>query len=231
MDRKRRNFLRTGAAVLASAGAGACGGGGSTPEDAGASKSASPSSTPATPSVSKKAGFPLQIDFTGLCAYLPHEGAKDLFNVGFVNYNANNYNEKHTKPNEQVPKHIPALVIPKANVASATKAGTASTLIQKGVGVDGFTFRNGPWLSGKLLVFRTWRPALCSPLKGVTTAGQPAACAASGESNQRPRWYIWIGSNGGLRLASGNGPLNTTGAGALPGATAKVSILNLPTKR
>lgn len=44
-----------------------------------------------------------------------------------------------------------------------------------GFGAEGFTSRNGPWSSAKLLVFMAWMPALCSPLKGVTVAGHPAA--------------------------------------------------------
>lgn len=49
---------------------------------------------------------------------------------------------------------------------------------RQGFNAEGFTSRNGPWSSGKLLVFRIWMPALCSPLKGVIPAGHPAARAA-----------------------------------------------------
>ena len=51
----------------------------------------------------------------------------------------------------------------------------------------GLTKNNGPCKSGKLPVFRTWIPALCSPLNGVVSAGQPAFLASSDELNQRPR--------------------------------------------
>jgi hypothetical protein len=57
-----------------------------------------------------------------------------------------------------------------------------------GYGV-GLTRESGPWRSGKLLVFSTWTPALCSPLNGVTTLGLPPAFSASfGELNHRPKW-------------------------------------------
>jgi hypothetical protein len=56
-----------------------------------------------------------------------------------------------------------------------------------GYGV-GLTWESGPWRSGKLLVFSTWTPALCSPLNGVTTLGLPPAFSASfGELNHRPK--------------------------------------------
>ena len=48
-------------------------------------------------------------------------------------------------------------------------------------------FRSGPWLSGKLLVFRTCMPALWSPSKGVTVPAQPALVASAGSANQIPR--------------------------------------------
>src|SRR5213075_2200222 len=72
-------------------------------------------------------------------------------------------------------------------------------------------------------------PASCSPLNGVTLAGHPAAAASVGELNHSPRWNVCTGEKGGLALASGNGPLWTTGAGAVPGATANVSMLKRPT--
>jgi hypothetical protein len=53
---------------------------------------------------------------------------------------------------------------------------------------QGFTLNNGPCVSLNWLVFRTWIPALCSPLKGVTPPGQPALTASFGELNHRPRW-------------------------------------------
>src|SRR5262249_42668741 len=82
----------------------------------------------------------------------------------------------------------------------------------------GTTCRKGPWSFAKLLVFRTWVPALWSPLKGVTVAGHPAATASADALNQSPRWNVWIGLNGGLRDASGNGAAGCTiGAGPLPG--------------
>src|SRR5215813_1892512 len=74
-------------------------------------------------------------------------------------------------------------------------------------------------------------PARWSPLKGVTVLAQPPAAAAWGEPNHRPRWYIWTGLVAGLRSASGKGPSSkTTGAGATPGATVKVSMLKRPIK-
>ena len=48
--------------------------------------------------------------------------------------------------------------------------------------------RSGPWSLGKFWLLRTWMPALCSPLNGVTVAGQPALAASFGELNHRPRW-------------------------------------------
>jgi hypothetical protein len=83
------------------------------------------------------------------------------------------------------------------------------------------------------LVWEIWvlsacTPASCSPLNGVIAPAQPAATASFGELNQRPRWYICTGLKGGFTLASGKGPLKTWGAGAEPGATAKVSTLKRP---
>ena len=74
-----------------------------------------------------------------------------------------------------------------------------------------------------------WIPALWSPLNGVTVVGQPAAAAASGEPNHRPRWNMCTGADAGLLAASGNAPPGwTTGAAVLPGATMNVSLLNRP---
>ena len=48
--------------------------------------------------------------------------------------------------------------------------------------------------------------------------------------NHRPRWYICTGLKAGFWAASGKGGLlNTWGAGATFGATAKVSMLKRPT--
>ena len=52
---------------------------------------------------------------------------------------------------------------------------------------QGVAFNSGPCKSGKLRVLRTWMPALCSPLKGVTSPGQPALAASAGELNHNPR--------------------------------------------
>jgi hypothetical protein len=57
----------------------------------------------------------------------------------------------------------------------------------------------------KLRVLSAWIPAVWSPLKRVTVAGQPAARASWGELNHKPRWYVWIGSVAGFIDASGNG--------------------------
>src|SRR6516165_2423238 len=73
-------------------------------------------------------------------------------------------------------------------------------------------------------------PTLCSPLNGVLAPGHPRYIASVGELNQRPKWYICIGLNGGLIDASGNGPLKTTGADAEPGAALNVSMLKGPLK-
>src|SRR5262249_22268 len=54
----------------------------------------------------------------------------------------------------------------------------------------GLSINSGPCRSGNELVFNTWVPALCSPLKGVTFAGQPARCASADELNHRPRWNV-----------------------------------------
>ena len=45
--------------------------------------------------------------------------------------------------------------------------------------------RKGPC---RFRVLKAWMPALCSPLKGVTLFGHPAAAAASGEPNHSPTW-------------------------------------------
>ena len=59
--------------------------------------------------------------------------------------------------------------------------------------------------------------------------GQSAAAASFGALNHRPRWYICTGLKGGFWAASGKGGLlNTRGAGATFGATAKVSMLKRP---
>src|SRR5580700_3061168 len=69
---------------------------------------------------------------------------------------------------------------------------------------------------------RACTPALCSPLNGVIAPGQPTAAASFGELNHRPRWYICTGLKAGFWAASGKGGLlNTWGAGATFGATAK----------
>ena len=95
----------------------------------------------------------------------------------------------------------------------------------------GLRLRNGPAPMGKFDVFKTWIPALCSPLKGVTVAGQPLFCASWCESNQRPKWYVCTGLVVGFVAASGNGgSLNTSGAGAGPWAKINVSILKRPLK-
>src|SRR6516164_4335451 len=87
---------------------------------------------------------------------------------------------------------------------------------------------SGPCRLGKLLVFKTWTPALCSPLKGVTELGHPAFPASVGELNQRPRWYIWIGPVAGFGETLGNALSKVSGAGTEPGATTNVSILKRP---
>jgi hypothetical protein len=92
-----------------------------------------------------------------------------------------------------------------------------------------WTWRSGPAWSGKLRVLSACTPALCSPLNGVIAPGQPAAAASFGELNHRPRWYICTGLKAGFWAASGKGGLlNTWGAGATFGATAKVSMLKRP---
>jgi hypothetical protein len=49
-----------------------------------------------------------------------------------------------------------------------------------------FTLMSGPAPIGKFDVLRTWIPALCSPLKGVTVLGQPAFAASAGLLNHIP---------------------------------------------
>src|SRR5690348_2272942 len=87
---------------------------------------------------------------------------------------------------------------------------------------------SGP-LPVTLCVFITCGPAVCVPLNGVVTFGQPAATASAGLSNHRPRWNMCTGAVAGLLLASGNGPVGCgVGAGTDPGATTNVSTLNRP---
>ncbi|MDT5043600.1 MAG: phospholipase/carboxylesterase [Actinoplanes sp.] len=49
---------------------------------------------------------------------------------------------------------------------------------------------SGPFRSAKLRVLMAWIPAVCSPLNGVTVAGQPALTASAGELNQKPTWKV-----------------------------------------
>src|SRR5215468_11459027 len=93
---------------------------------------------------------------------------------------------------------------------------------------QGLNCLRGPLRMPKLRVLSAWIPALCSPLKRVVVLGQPAAWAAAGEPNHKPRWNVWIGSVAGFIDASGNGGLLcTTGAGWPAGgcATMNVSML------
>jgi hypothetical protein len=50
-----------------------------------------------------------------------------------------------------------------------------------------FTFLSGPAVSGKSPLLRTWTPASCSPLKGVTVPGPPALTTSCGLLNHRPK--------------------------------------------
>ena len=70
---------------------------------------------------------------------------------------------------------------------------------------QGLNCLRGPLGLANWRVLSTWIPALCSPLKRVTVAGQPAAKASWGEPNHKPRWNVWIGSVAGFAVASGNG--------------------------
>src|SRR4051794_3421067 len=94
--------------------------------------------------------------------------------------------------------------------------------------------RSGPFRSGKVLVFRTCTPAVWSPLNGVPgegAAGQPFFAASAFELNQRPRWKVWIGLKVGFSPVASRPSWTRTGTGAAPTATAKVSVLERPTKK
>src|SRR5262249_61569739 len=65
-------------------------------------------------------------------------------------------------------------------------------------GHQGANCPSGPASSGKFVVFRTWMPALCSPLKGVCPAEHWAAAASSNASNHIPRRNVWMGGDTGL---------------------------------
>src|SRR5262249_8322779 len=88
------------------------------------------------------------------------------------------------------------------HLARAQRRPRSRLVIHLDQGVNCF---RGPISLPKLRVLSAWIPAVWSPLKRVSVLGQPAASAAAGEPNHKPRWNVWIGSVAGFADASGNG--------------------------
>ena len=93
---------------------------------------------------------------------------------------------------------------------------------------QGWSWRSGPVWSPKLRVLSACTPAVWSPLNGVVAPGQPAATASLRRVEPQAQVVGVHGAERRVRRRVRDGAAVHLEAGAAPGATAKVSMLNRP---